>query len=282
MTKLDCTDRTLDLTRTQIMGVLNITPDSFYAGSRCQGMDAVLRMAESMVNDGVDIFDVGGESTRPGADGAVVTCEMELERVLPVVEALNARFDKIISVDTSSALVMTETVKVGAGMINDVRALHREGALSAAAETGLPVVLMHSLVDQPEPGFEPQYETVAGDVCSYLLNRIEECELAGIDRSRIVLDPGFGAGMFGKTPAQNLSLLKHLGRLVETGYPVLAGLSRKSFMQILLSRQAEELLPGSLAVALMAVQAGAHIVRVHDVAETRDVVTMLELVQRAE
>ena len=282
MAKLDCAGRTLDLTRTQIMGVLNVTPDSFYAGSRYQGMDAVLRMAESMVNDGVNIFDVGGESTRPGANGEVVTCEMELERVLPVVEALNTRFDKVISVDTSSALVITETAKVGAGIINDVRALHREGALLAAAATDLPVVLMHSLVDQPEPGSEPSYESVVGDVCNYLLNRIEECELAGIDRSRIILDPGFGAGMFGKTPAQNLSLLKHMGGLVETGYPVLAGLSRKSFMQNLLGRKAEELLPGSLAVALMAVQAGAHIIRVHDVAETRDVVTMLEMVQQAE
>ncbi|AMO58200.1 dihydropteroate synthase [Endozoicomonas montiporae] len=282
MTKLDCAGRTLDLSRTRIMGILNITPDSFYSGSRYQDMDTILRVADSMVNDGVDIFDVGGESTRPGADGKVVTSEMELERVLPVVEALNARFDKVISVDTSSALVMTEVAKIGAGMINDVRALRREGALQAAARTGLPVVLMHSLVDQPEPGFEPHYHNVADEVCQYLLNRVSDCEAAGIPKDRIILDPGFGGGMFGKTPKQNLSLLKHCDKLAGTGFPVLAGLSRKSFMQVQLGKAADELLSGSLAVALMAVQAGARIIRVHDVAETRDVVTMLEAVQQAE
>ena len=282
MTKLNCAGRTLDFNRTRVMGVLNVTPDSFYSGSRYQDMDTILRVADAMVNDGVDIFDVGGESTRPGADGKGVACEVELERVLPVVEALNARFDQVISVDTSSALVMTETAKVGAGIINDVRALHREGALQAAAQTGLPVVLMHSLVDQPEPGFVPCYDDVASEVCQYLLNRVSDCEAAGIQRDRMILDPGFGGGMFGKTPKQNLSLLKHLDRLVESGFPVLAGLSRKSFMQVQLGKPAAELLSGSLAVALIAVQAGAHIIRVHDVAETRDVVTMLEAVQQAE
>ena len=282
MTRLDCAGRTLDFSRTRIMGILNITPDSFYSGSRYQDMDTILRVADAMVNDGVDIFDVGGESTRPGADGKVVTGEMELERVLPVVEALNARFDKVISVDTSSALVMTEAAKAGAGIINDVRALHREGALQAAAQTGLPVVLMHSLVDQPEPGFVPCYYDVASEVCQYLLNRVSGCEAAGISRDRIILDPGFGGGMFGKTPKQNLSLLKHLNGLVKSGIPVLAGLSRKSFMQVQLDKPAAELLSGSLAVALMAAQAGARIIRVHDVAETRDVVTMLEAVQQAE
>ena len=282
MTRLDCAGRTLDFSRTRIMGILNITPDSFYSGSRYQDMDTILRVADAMVNDGVDIFDVGGESTRPGADGKVVTGEMELERVLPVVEALNTRFDKVISVDTSSALVMTEAAKAGAGIINDVRALHREGALQAAAQTGLPVVLMHSLVDQPEPGFVPCYDDVAREVCQYLLSRVSDCEIAGISKDRIILDPGFGGGMFGKTPKQNLSLLKHLDRLVESGFPVLAGLSRKSFMKVQLDKPAAGLLSGSLAVALMAAQAGARIIRVHDVAETRDVVAMLEAVQQAE
>ena len=282
ITRLDCAGRTLDFSRTRIMGILNITPDSFYSGSRYQDMDTILRVADVMVSGGVDIFDVGGESTRPGADGKVVTCEMELERVLPVVEALNARFDQVISVDTSSALVMTETAKAGAGIINDVRALHREGALQAAVQTGLPVVLMHSLVDQPEPGVEPCYDDVTSEVCQYLLNRVSDCEAVGIPGNRIVLDPGFGGGMFGKTPKQNLSLLKHLDRLVKSGFPVLAGLSRKSFMQAQLGKPAAELLSGSLAVALMAAQAGARIIRVHDVAETRDVITMLEAVQQAQ
>ena len=231
MNTMFCAGKTLDFSRPLVMGVLNVTPDSFYARSRYKGLDAVLRGAEAMVNDGVDIFDVGGESTRPGADGEMVTPEMELERVLPVVEALSARFDPIISVDTSSALVMKETAKVGAGIINDVRALHREGALEAAAQTGLPVVLMHSLVHPPEQGFEPVYDNVTDTVCSYLLNRVSDCEAAGIDHKRIILDPGFGGGMFGKTPEYDLSLLKNLRQLTELGFPVLAGLSRKSFMQ---------------------------------------------------
>ena len=282
MTRLTCANQVLDLNNTRIMGVLNITPDSFYGGSRCQKLDTVLRVAESMVNDGVDILDVGGESTRPGADGSVMTCEIELERVLPIVEALNSRFDQIISIDTSSALVITETSKAGVGIINDVRALRREGALQAAADTDLPVILMHSLVEQPEPGFMPHYKDVATEVNQYLLDRVEVCEAAGIARERIVLDPGFGGGMFGKTPAYNLSLLENLDRVLASGFPVLAGMSRKSFIGAVLDKPAEELLYGSLAVATMAAQAGAHIIRVHDVAATRDVIRMVDAVRQSE
>ena len=233
-----------------------------------------------MVLDGADILDVGGESTRPGAGGAP-TCEEELERVLPVVEALSSRFDAVVSIDTSSALVISETAKAGAGMINDVRALRREGALEAAAATNLPVVLMHSLVNQPEPGFQPQYDDVVCSVQDYLRERIETCEQAGIDRSRLVIDPGFGGGMFGKTPAYDLQMLKHFNKFHELKLPVLAGMSRKSFIGAVLGNLAEERLSGSLAVATLAAYAGAHIIRVHDVAETRDVVAVVNAVKAA-
>ncbi|KEQ16943.1 dihydropteroate synthase [Endozoicomonas numazuensis] len=280
MKKLKCAGKTLTFDRTLVMGILNVTPDSFFEGSRYQSLDRVLKVAEQMVADGVDILDVGGESTRPGASGAV-TCEQELERVVPVVEALNKNFDQVISLDTSSALVIAEGAGAGAGMINDVRALKRKGALEAAAATDLPVVLMHSLVDQPEPGFEPHYDDVAGEVNDYLLERVHACEAAGIDRERLVLDPGFGGGMFGKKPTYDLQLLKHLDRIVAQGFPVLAGMSRKSFIAAVLDKPAEERLNASLAVAVMAAQAGAQIIRVHDVAETVDAVRMVDAVRRA-
>ena len=279
MTKeLNCAGKILVLDQPRIMGVLNITPDSFYASSRCQ--DHWLKIAEQMVLDGADILDVGGESTRPGAGGAP-GCEQELERVLPVVEMLSSRFDAVVSVDTSSALVISETAKAGAGMINDVRALQREGALEAAAETDLPVVLMHSLVDQPEPGFKPQYDDVVVSVQSYLRKRIAVCQQAGIDRSRLIIDPGFGGGMFGKTPAYDLQMLKHFELFYRLELPVLAGMSRKSFIGTVLGNEAEQRLSGSLAVATLAAYAGAHIIRVHDVAETRDVVKMVNAVKAA-
>ena len=279
MTKeLNCAGKTLVLDQPRIMGVLNITPDSFYASSRYQ--DQWLKAAEQMVLDGADILDVGGESTRPGAGGAP-SCEAELERVMPVVEALCSHFDAVVSVDTSSALVIRETAKAGAGMINDVRALQREGALEAAAETDLPIVLMHSLVDQPKADFKPQYDDVVLCVQDYLRERIAVCRQAGIDRSRLIADPGFGGGMFGKTPVCDLQMLKHFNKFHELELPVLAGMSRKSFIGAVLGNEAGQRLSGSLAVATLAAYAGAHIIRVHDVAETRDVVTMVNAVKAA-
>ena len=276
--ELNCSGKALVLDQPRIMGVLNITPDSFYSSSRCQ--DEWLRIAEQMVIDGADILDVGGESTRPGVGGAP-TSEQELERVLPVVETLSCRFDAVVSVDTSSALVIRETAKAGAGMINDVRALQREGALKAAAETDLPVVLMHSLVDQPEPGFKPEYDDVVISVQDYLQKRITVCQQAGINRSRLIIDPGFGGGMFGKAPAYDLKMLKHFDRFHELDLPVLAGMSRKSFIGAVLGNEAGDRLSGSLAVATLAAYAGAHIIRVHDVAETRDVVKVVNAVRAA-
>ena len=260
------------------MGILNITPDSFYEKSRCQ--DDWLKVAEQMIHDGADILDIGGESTRPGAAGAP-SQEQELERVLPVIEKLSSRFDVVLSIDTSSPLVITEAVKAGAGIINDVRALNREGALEAAAATDVPIVLMHSLVDQPEQGFTPVYEDVVSEVGSYLMKSVARCEAAGISKDRLVLDPGFGGGMFGKTPKYDLQMLKHYRRFQKLGLPLFAGMSRKSFIGATLNREAEDRLPGSLAAAMLAAQAGANILRVHDVAETVDVLRMLAAVDNA-
>ena len=275
---LDCAGKTLDLSKPRVMGILNVTPDSFYRQSRCS--DRWLAAAEQMVNDGADILDIGGESTRPGASGAP-TQEEELERVLPVVEGLAARFDVIISVDTSSPLVISETVRAGAGMINDVRALQRTGALEAAAQTSVPVVLMHSLVDQPVPGFVPAYDDVILQVSQYLMERVACCQEAGINRERLILDPGFGGGMFGKTPTYDLAMLHDFRRLHQLGLPVLAGMSRKSFIGATLGRETQERLAGSLAAAMLAAQAGAQIIRVHDVAETVDVLRLMQAVGEA-
>ena len=280
MNTLDCAGKLLRLDRTLVMGVLNITPDSFYANSRYQDLDRVLGMAEAMLDAGADILDVGGESTRPGA-GGVPTCQQELDRVAPVIEALAKRFDVVVSIDTSSAQVMTEACTLGAGMINDVRALHRADALEAAIGTDLPVVLMHSLVDQPAPGFVPHYDNVADEVCEYLLRRVSECEQAGLAKEKILLDPGFGGGMFGKTPDYDLSLMKQLHKVTGLGFPVLAGVSRKSVIGSVLDKPAEQRLAGSLAMATLAAQAGAQIIRVHDVAETCDAIRMVDAVRQA-
>ena len=276
--KLNCAGKILDLNRPRVMGVLNVTPDSFYQGSRCA--DNWLNVAEQMIKDGADILDIGGESTRPGASGTPAQ-EQELERVLPVIEGLASRFNVIISIDTSSPLVMKEAVNAGAGIINDVRALYHEGALKAAAETTVPIILMHSLVEQPEPGFVPAYGDVVKEVSQYLIACVERCENAGIVRERLILDPGFGGGMFGKTPVYDLEMLKGFRRFHEPDLPVLAGMSRKSFIGAALDRDVEDRLPGSLAAALLAAQAGAHIIRVHDVRETVDVLRFLQAVDEA-
>ncbi|WP_263081947.1 dihydropteroate synthase [Endozoicomonas sp. Mp262] len=300
--ELNCGGKLLDLSRPRVMGVLNVTPDSFYAGSRCSSLDHTLQRAEDMINSGADILDVGGESTskmvqrfgyvgdnnryvggqlaeQDQADTA--SCQQELERVIPVVEALAKRFDCVVSVDTSSALAIKEAALAGAGMINDIRALQRPGALDAAAATELPVILMHSLIDHPEPGFVPHYNDVMTEVLDYLKERVQCCEQVGIDKQRLIIDPGFGGGLFGKNPGYDLSMLKHFEGFHELDLPVLAGMSRKSFIGATLNKGPDERLAGSLAVALMAVQAGAHILRVHDVAETCDILRMVEAVRMA-
>ncbi|KPA91547.1 dihydropteroate synthase [Pseudomonas asplenii] len=259
------------------MGILNVTPDSFSDGGRFSQLDAALRHAEGMVQAGATLIDVGGESTRPGA--RVVSPLEELERVAPIVERIHRELDVIISVDTSTPAVMRETARLGAGLINDVRSLQRDGALDAAAATGLPVCLMHMLGEPGDMQDNPYYDNVTQQVQAFLVERMRECEAAGIPAERIVLDPGFG---FAKTLEHNLSLFKHMEQLHVLGRPLLVGVSRKSMIGLTLGRPVGERLYGSLALAALAMSKGARILRVHDVAETADVVKMLAAVEAAE
>ena len=264
MTTLRCGHHTLDLTRARVMGILNVTPDSFSDGGDFATREAALRHARQMVADGADLIDVGGESTRPGAPP--VSVAEELDRVIPVIEALASELAVPVSVDTSKPEVMRAAVAAGAGLINDVAALRRPGALAAAAALRVPVCLMHM---QGEPGTmqqDPAYGDVVAEVAAFLAGRLAACEAAGIPRVRLLVDPGFG---FGKTLAHNLALLRGLPRLASLGVPVLAGLSRKSMIGALLGGvPVGERLHGSVAAAVLAVERGAAIVRVHDVGPT--------------
>jgi len=264
MTTLCCGHRTLDLTRTRVMGILNVTPDSFSDGGDFATREAALRHARRMVAEGADLIDVGGESTRPGAPP--VSVAEELARVIPVIEALADELAVPVSVDTSKPEVMRAAVAAGAGLINDVSALRRPGALAAAAALRVPICLMHM---QGEPGTmqqDPTYGDVVAEVAAFLAGRLAACEAAGIPRERLLVDPGFG---FGKTLAHNLALLRGLPRLALLGVPVLAGLSRKSMIGALLGGvPVGERLHGSVAAAVLAVERGAAIVRVHDVGPT--------------
>ncbi|WP_312381411.1 dihydropteroate synthase [Stutzerimonas balearica] len=275
-TRLTFGSRVLDLARPQVMGILNVTPDSFSDGGRFTGRDAALRHAAQMVAAGATFIDVGGESTRPGA--RQVSPTEELERVAPVVEAIARDLDVVISVDTSTPAVMREVARLGAGLINDVRSLQRDGALDAAAATGLPVCLMHMLGEPADMQDDPQYENVTAEVRQFLAARMDACEAAGIGRERIILDPGFG---FAKTVEHNLSLFKSLQQLEALGRPLLVGVSRKSMIGKVLGREVDGRLYGSLALAALAVAKGASIIRVHDVAETVDVVRMIAAVENA-
>ena len=262
------------------MGILNITPDSFSDGGQlcgASGVDlaAVLDRAAAMVDQGVDLLDVGGESTRPGA--TPVSVQEEMDRVMPVVEALRRRFDRVISVDTGSAAIIREACRLGAGFINDVRALQRPGALEAAAEAQVPVCLMHMAGEPSTMQAEPRYVDVIADVKDFLERRVTRCIEAGIPRCRILIDPGFG---FGKSPDHNLVLLNRLHVFVETGLPVVVGVSRKSMIGAVTGRGIEGRLAGSLALAALATLEGAAILRVHNVVETRDVVDVISAVRR--
>ena len=276
-TRLPCGNRVLDLAHTHVMGILNVTPDSFSDGGRFAPLDAALRHAEAMVLAGATLIDVGGESTRPGAP--VVSPQAELDRVAPVVERIARELDVIISVDTSAPIVMTEVARLGAGLINDVRSLRREGALQAAAATGLPVCLMHMLGEPGDMQDNPRYEDLVGEVSGFLADSMARCAAAGIGPERIVLDPGFG---FAKTLQHNLSLFKHMEALHTLGRPLLVGVSRKSMVGQTLNRPVAERLYGSLALAALAMTKGARILRVHDVAETVDVVRMIAAVDSAD
>ncbi|MFN3714682.1 MAG: dihydropteroate synthase [Alcanivoracaceae bacterium] len=274
--RLQCGARTLDLSAPVVMGVLNVTPDSFSDGGRFSDRDAALRHAEAMIAAGAAVIDIGGESTRPGA--APVSVAQELDRVVPVIEAVAARCDVVISVDTSTAEVMRESARAGAGLINDVRALRRPGALRAAAESGLAVCLMHMQGEPDTMQRAPLYQDVVAEVRAFLAERVEACVAGGIARELMVLDPGFG---FGKTDDHNLALLAALPQLAAER-PILAGLSRKSIIGRLLGRSMEDRMIGSVVLALLAAERGARILRVHDVAETVDALRLLRALNLTE
>ena len=263
--RLQCGRHQIDLERPVVMGVLNVTPDSFSDGGRYFGLNEALAQAEYLAAEGAAIIDVGGESTRPGA--AAVDVDEELRRVIPVIERLAASLAVPISVDTRKPEVMRRALAAGASMINDVAALAAAGAIEAVAETDAAVCLMHM---QGEPGTmqdEPRYADVVGEVRDFLRGRAEACVAAGIARSRLVIDPGFG---FGKSVEHNLALLRGLGAIASDGLPVLAGLSRKRMIGALTGREEGDRLAGSVAAAVVAALNGARIIRTHDVRETAD------------
>ena len=265
-TVLDCNGRALVLDRPRVVGIVNVTPDSFSDGGQHDSLDAAYAHALKLVEEGADMLDIGGESTRPGADD--VSAEEEIRRVVPLIVRLAAATTVPLSIDTSKPEVMRAAVGAGAGMINDVYALRREGALDTAAELRVPVCLMHM---QGEPrGMQdaPDYDDVVGEVHRFLTDRLFSCELAGIDRKRVLVDPGFG---FGKNLEHNLALLRAMARFAELGAGAYAGLSRKSMIGAMTGRtDPAARVHGSVAAALIAVQRGAILVRVHDVAPTVD------------
>ncbi|WP_334472050.1 dihydropteroate synthase [Arsenophonus sp. PmNCSU2021_1] len=253
----------LDLNCPVVMGILNVTPDSFSDGGIYNRYDYALKHVASMVNHGAAIIDIGGESTRPGA--SEVSLQQELDRVIPIIEAVTDRFDVWVSVDTSKAVVMTEAARAGAHIINDVRSLHEPGALEAAAETGLPICIMHMLGQPKTMQQTPDYKNVVVEVKQYLSDEIERCEAAGIAKNRLIIDPGFG---FGKNLVHNYQLLAKLNEFHALGVPLLVGMSRKSMIGELLDVPLEERLIGGIACAVIAAMQGAQIMRAHDVKET--------------
>jgi dihydropteroate synthase len=264
--QLDCAGRVLRLDRPRVMGIVNVTPDSFSDGGAHDNTEAAVAHGLQLVAEGADLLDIGGESTRPGA--APVPLEEELRRVVPVIEQLARQTQVPISIDTFKPEVMRAAVGAGAGMINDIHALRQDGALAAAAELGVPVVLMHM---QGEPGSmqdTPHYDDVVAEVHRFLVDRMFSAEMAGIAKKNLVIDPGFG---FGKTTDHNMILLARSARFLELGVPMLAGLSRKRSIGELTGREApRERVAGSVAAHLIAAQRGATILRVHDVAATVD------------
>ncbi len=273
-TIIDCAGKPLDLSRPCVMGILNVTPDSFSDGGDYFSMENALQHARRMVSEGAAIIDVGGESTRPGA--APVSLDEELYRVIPVVEALGKTLTVPVSIDTRKPEVMQAAVAAGAGLINDVYALQETGAVAIAAGLGVPVCLMHMQGIPESMQASPDYEDVVAEVSSFLLERAQACIDAGIAHEQIILDPGFG---FGKTVEHNLQLLHHLERLVAAGFPVLVGLSRKSLIGKVLDLPVDKRLYPGVALAVLAVWKGAAMVRCHDVGETLEAIRMCQAVR---
>ena len=271
-----CAGRILELDSAVVMGVLNVTPDSFYDGGRFADPAAAVAHAQRMAEEGAAIIDIGGESTRPGAHG--IDSAQELARVLPVVERVAARVPSLISVDTSNPELMRRAAAAGAHMINDVRALRVPQALQAAAESNLAICLVHMLGEPPDMQRAPHYHDVVAEVSAFLEERVRACTAAGIERERLALDPGFG---FGKSTAHNLQLLQRLEKLARLGLPLVVGLSRKSLLAALTGRGQEGRLAGSIALAALAVARGARIVRAHDVAASVDAVRVASALRGA-
>lgn len=273
---LDCAGTRLDISTPRVMGILNVTTDSFSDGGAFLTRQAALRRAREMVAEGAAIVDVGGESTRPGA--RPVGEQEELDRVIPVIEAIRAELPVVVSVDTSKPAVMCAAIAAGAGLINDVRALQADGAVAAVVELRVPVCLMHMQGEPRTMQLAPHYDDVVGEVQHFLEQRLADCERAGIPRERMLIDPGFG---FGKTLAHNLALMKHLGRFVALGAPVLVGASRKSLIGAVLEVPVEQRVYGSIALAALAAAAGAAVIRAHEVAATVHAVKMAAAVRSA-
>ncbi len=269
-------DKALDLSVAQVMGILNVTPDSFSDGGLFRERNKAIEQACRMEEAGAAIIDVGGESTRPGAEK--VSVQQELDRVIPIVEELTARLDCWISVDTSTPEVISAAAQAGASMINDVRALRREGALEAAVRAGLPVALMHMQGEPDTMQSSPYYQNVVIEVLSFLQHRIEACIAAGLAADQLLVDPGFG---FGKTLEHNLALLANLESFKVLKRPILVGISRKSMLGAITGKSVSERLSASLAAALLAIERGASLVRVHDVEETVDAVKMINAIRSA-
>jgi len=265
----------LALKQIKVMGIVNVTPDSFSDGGKFACFDNALKQVELMIDNGVDIIDIGGESTRPGA--VEVSDKDEVARVIPLLKAIKSRFDISVSIDTSKSVVMSEAITYGADMINDVRALQNEGCLDVVAQSDISVCLMHMQGMPRTMQANPHYNNVINDVISFFVQRIECCAQKGIDKSRLILDPGFG---FGKTLAHNYQMLAGFAEFNKLKLPLLAGISRKSMLGNLLNRDVDQRLAGSLTAAIVAVQHGASIIRVHDVPETVDAIKVLAAVSQ--
>ncbi|EOX4469524.1 dihydropteroate synthase [Vibrio sp. 2026] len=265
-------NKSLDLSRPNVMAILNVTPDSFSDGGKYNSIELALAQVDKMIKAGVSIVDVGGESTRPGAPD--VSLEEELRRVVPVIKAIREKYDVWISVDTSKAEVMRQAIDAGADLINDIRSLQEPGALEVAAEANLPICLMHMKGQPRTMQVDPHYDDLMGDVSAFLEERIAACEAAGIDKSQLILDPGFG---FGKTIEHNYHMLAHLEKFHEFGLPILAGMSRKSMIFKLLDKPAAECTNASVVCATIAAMKGAQIIRVHDFEETIEAMKVVEM-----
>jgi len=274
---LDCAGKPLDLSRPRVMGILNVTPDSFSDGGDFFALDRAIEHARTMVGEGAAIIDVGGESTRPGA--APVDTDEELRRVIPVIEALARELPVPLSIDTRKPAVMRAAVEAGAGLINDVNALREPGALDAAAALGVPVCLMHMQGEPQTMQQQPAYRDVVAEVGGFLEARAAACQAAGIARGQILLDPGIG---FGKTTEHNLQLLGRLDVLVATGYPVLVGVSRKSLIGNVLGLEVDNRVYPGVALATLAAWQGAALIRSHDVRATREAIDMCHAVKQVD